>query len=60
MQSLPVAIRYLPIPESNALYEMAGTEMAAAVTEEEDPDQALKDMQAGATRIMRKGGYYNG
>lgn len=58
MQSLPVAVRYLPIPESNALYEMAGTEVAAAVTGGKNPDQALKDMQAQATRIMSKGGYY--
>lgn len=58
MQSLPLAMRFLPIPESNTLYEVVGTEVAAAATRGKSPDQALKDMQAQATRIMRKGGYY--
>ena len=57
MQSLPVAMRFLPIPESNTLYEVVGTEVAAAVTGGKTPDQALKDMQRQATRIMTKSGY---
>ncbi len=58
MKSLPYAIRYIPIPESNKLYETVGTDVAAVVTGGKSPDQALKDMQANATEIMTKGGYY--
>ncbi|HEX9247494.1 MAG TPA: extracellular solute-binding protein [bacterium] len=58
MKSLPHAIRYIPIPESNKLYETVGTDVAAVVTGGKSPDQALKDMQANATEIMTKGGYY--
>ena len=58
MQSLPFGIRFPPIPESNALYEMVGTEIGAVVTGETKPDQALKNMQKQATGIMTKAGYY--
>jgi sorbitol/mannitol transport system substrate-binding protein len=58
MKSLPHAIRYIPIPESNTLYETVGTEVAAVVTGGKTPDQALKNMQSLATEIMTKGGYY--
>jgi ABC-type glycerol-3-phosphate transport system substrate-binding protein len=58
MKSLPYAIRYLPIPESNILYETVGTEVAAVVTGGKSPDQALKDMQRKTIEIMTKGGYY--
>jgi ABC-type glycerol-3-phosphate transport system substrate-binding protein len=58
MESLPVAMRFLPIPESNALYEIVGTEIAAVVIGQTQPDQALKNMQKQATRLMTKGGYY--
>ena len=58
MESLPHAVRFLPIPESNALYETVGTEVASVVTGEKKPDEALKDMQTQATQIMTKGGYY--
>ena len=58
MQSLPVAMRFLPIPESNALYEIVGTEIAAVVIGQTAPDQALKNMQKQATRLMTKAGYY--
>jgi ABC-type glycerol-3-phosphate transport system substrate-binding protein len=57
-ESLPVAMRFLPIPESNALYESVGTEVASVVTGQKKPEQGIKDMQAAATRIMTKGGYY--
>lgn len=57
-ESLPVAMRFLPIPESNALYESVGTEVASVVTGQKPPAQGLKDMQAAATRIMTKSGYY--
>lgn len=57
-ESLPVAMRFLPIPESNALYENVGTEVASVVTGQKKPEQGIKDMQAAATRIMTKGGYY--
>ncbi len=58
MESLPVADRFLPIPESNVLYSTVGTEVAAVVIGEKSAAQALKDMQAHATRIMTKAGYY--
>jgi ABC-type glycerol-3-phosphate transport system substrate-binding protein len=58
MDSLPVAMRYLPIPEAPALYEMVGTEVAAVATRSKSADDALKDMQNQATRIMTKSGYY--
>jgi len=51
-------MRFLPIPESNALYESVGTEVASVVTGQKPPAQGLKDMQAAATRIMTKSGYY--
>jgi ABC-type glycerol-3-phosphate transport system substrate-binding protein len=57
--SLPYAMRFLPIPESNALYETVGTEVASIVTGQKSPEQGLKDMQTLATKIMKKGGYYN-
>jgi ABC-type glycerol-3-phosphate transport system substrate-binding protein len=58
METLPHAVRFLPIPESNALYEAVGTEVAAIVTGGKAPDQGLKDMQAQTTKIMSKSGYY--
>ena len=58
MESLPVAMRFLPIPEFNALYEIVGTEIAAVAIGQTQPDQALKNMQKQATRLMTKGGYY--
>ena len=57
-ESLPRAMRFLPIPESNALYESVGTEVAAVVTGQKTPAQGLTDMQTVATKIMKKGGYY--
>lgn len=59
-ESLPHAARFLPIPESNALYEAVGTEVASVITGSKTPAAALKDMQAQATRIMTRGGYYKG
>jgi ABC-type glycerol-3-phosphate transport system substrate-binding protein len=58
MESLPVAERFLPIPESNVLYSTVGTEVAAVVVGEKSPVQGLQDMQAHATPIMTKAGYY--
>jgi ABC-type glycerol-3-phosphate transport system substrate-binding protein len=58
MDSLPVAHRFLPIPESNLLYETVGTEVAAVVIGQKTPVQALKDTQSQATKIMTKAGYY--
>ena len=57
-ESLPHAMRFLPIPESNALYEAVGTEVASVSTGQKSPTQGIKDMQALATKIMTKGGYY--
>jgi len=56
--SLPYAMRFLPIPESNALYETVGTQVAAVAIGEKTPAQGLADMQRACTRIMTKGGYY--
>jgi ABC-type glycerol-3-phosphate transport system substrate-binding protein len=58
MDSLPVAHRFLPIPESNTLYEMVGTQLASVIVGQKKPEDALKDMQSQATKIMTKGGYY--
>jgi ABC-type glycerol-3-phosphate transport system substrate-binding protein len=58
METLPHAMRFLPIPESNALYEAVGTEVAAIVTGGKAPDKGLKDMQAQTTKIMTRSGYY--
>ncbi len=58
MESLPVAHRFLPIPEFDTLYETVGTDVAAMIIGQKTPDQALKDMQSQAHRIMKKGGYY--
>ena len=55
--SLPNAMRYLAIPESNALYEAIGNEVAAAVTGEKDIDAALSDMDDTARKIMTDAGY---
>ena len=60
MDSLPVAMRFLPIPESNAMYEIVGTEVASVVIGQTQPAQALQNMQKQATRLMTKGGYYKG
>lgn len=56
--SLPVAMRFLPIPENNTLYEMVGTHVAACMIGQKTAAEALKDMQAQATKLMTKGGYY--
>lgn len=58
LDSLPTAVRYLPIPESNALYELVGTEVAAVVTGAKQPAAALAEMQTRVTRTMERGGYY--
>ena len=58
MESLPHAIRFLPIPESNTLYSTIGVEVTAVVAGSKNPEQALKDMQREVTEIMTKGGYY--
>jgi ABC-type glycerol-3-phosphate transport system substrate-binding protein len=58
MDSLPLAMRMLAIPEARPLYEMVGTEVAAVAIKSKTPEQSLKDMQSQATRIMEKSGYY--
>jgi multiple sugar transport system substrate-binding protein len=57
-ESLPVAARFPPIPESGSNYELVGNEVSAAVTGQKSPDRALKDMQAAVTKAMTKAGYY--
>ncbi len=58
MESLPHAIRYLPIPESNALYEAVGNEVASVMTGDKDKEAALRDMDATVRQIMQDAGYY--
>lgn len=58
-KSLPHAVRYLPIPESGALYETIGVDVAAVVTGSKDIETALKDMNNAVKDIMTKGGYYS-
>ncbi len=60
MDTLPVAVRYMAIPETPALYELVGTEVSAVVTGAKTTDQALKAMQSQVTRLMTKSGYYKG
>jgi ABC-type glycerol-3-phosphate transport system substrate-binding protein len=57
-ESLPTAMRYPAIPESNALYEAVGNEVAAVVTGEKDAEAALTDMDAAVRQIMQDAGYY--
>src|SRR3954453_8811008 len=58
-QSLPTAVRYPAIPESNALYNAVGNEVAAVMTGEKDADAALTDMDAAVRQIMQDAGYYD-
>jgi ABC-type glycerol-3-phosphate transport system substrate-binding protein len=58
-ESLPTAVRYPPIPESNALYNAVGNEVAAVLTGEKDADAALTDMDAAVHQIMQDAGYYD-
>ena len=60
MQSLPTAMRFIPIPEFSNLYEVIGTEVAAVAIGSKSSDQALKDMQGQVRRIMTRSGYYKG
>lgn len=57
-ESLPTAVRYPAIPESNALYEAVGNEVAAVVLGEKDAEAALTDMEATVRQIMQDAGYY--
>jgi sorbitol/mannitol transport system substrate-binding protein len=57
--SLPHAMRYLPIPESNALYTTLAPDVTAAAHGDKDIDAALKDMDATVKKIMSDAGYYN-
>jgi ABC-type glycerol-3-phosphate transport system substrate-binding protein len=58
--AFPTAIPSTPIlPEAIALSIAVGNETTAAITGEKDSESALKAMDAAATSIMQKGGYYN-
>jgi ABC-type glycerol-3-phosphate transport system substrate-binding protein len=57
-ESLPTAVRYPPLPETLALYEAVGNEVAAAVLGEKDVEAALNDMDASVRQIMQDAGYY--
>jgi ABC-type glycerol-3-phosphate transport system substrate-binding protein len=52
-------MRYPAIPESNALYESIGNEVASVMLGEKDAEAALADMDAAAKQIMQDAGYYN-
>jgi ABC-type glycerol-3-phosphate transport system substrate-binding protein len=52
-------VRYPAIPESNALYNAVGNEVAAVMTGEKDADAALTDMDAAVKQIMQDAGYYD-
>ena len=58
-ESLPTAVRYPNLPESNALYEAVGNEVAAVMTGEKDAEAALNDMDAAVRQIMQDAGYYD-
>jgi ABC-type glycerol-3-phosphate transport system substrate-binding protein len=57
-ESLPTAVRYPNLPESNALYEAVGNEVAAVMTGEKDAEAALTDMDGAVRQIMQDAGYY--
>jgi ABC-type glycerol-3-phosphate transport system substrate-binding protein len=57
-ESLPTAVRYPPLPETLALYNAVGNEVAAVLTGEKDVEAALADMDAGVRQIMQDAGYY--
>ena len=57
-QSLPTSVRYPTLPESPALYNAVGNEVAAVMTGEKDAEAALKDMDAAVKQIMTDAGYY--
>ena len=58
-ESLPTAMRYPAIPESNALYEAIGNEVASVMLGEKDAEAALADMDTAAHQIMQDAGYYS-
>ena len=57
--SLPTAVRYPNIPESNALYVAVGNEVAGVVLGEKEIEPALADMDAAVKQIMQDAGYYD-
>jgi multiple sugar transport system substrate-binding protein len=57
--SLPTAVRYPPLPETLALYNAVGNDVAAVVLGEKDTETALNDMDAAVRQIMQDAGYYD-
>ncbi|MCD6057755.1 MAG: hypothetical protein K0Q89_1285 [Thermomicrobiales bacterium] len=57
--SLPTAVRYPPLPETLALYNAVGNDVAAAILGEKDTETALNDMDASVRQIMQDAGYYD-
>jgi multiple sugar transport system substrate-binding protein len=58
-ESLPTAVRYPPLPETLALYNAVGNDVAAAILGEKDTETALNDMDASVRQIMQDAGYYD-
>ena len=58
-ESLPTAMRYPALPETQALYEAIGNEVAGVMLGEKDAEAALADMDAAAQQIMQDAGYYS-
>ncbi len=58
-ESLPTAVRYPALPETQALYEAIGNEVAGVMLGEKDAEAALTDMDASVRQIMQDAGYYS-
>jgi multiple sugar transport system substrate-binding protein len=58
-QSLPTAVRFPPLPETNALFNVVGNEVSAVLLGEKELEPALADMDAGIKQIMQDAGYYD-
>jgi multiple sugar transport system substrate-binding protein len=58
-ESLPTAVRFPPIPEANALFQVVGNEVSAVLLGEKELEPALADMDAGVKQVMQDAGYYD-
>ena len=58
-ESLPTAVRYPPLPETAALYEAVGNEVAAVVLGDKDLESGLQSMDDAVRQIMQDAGYYD-
>jgi len=58
-ESLPTAVRYPALPETQAIYEAIGNEVAGVMLGEKDAEAALTDMDSSVRQIMEDAGYYS-